>query len=224
MNANLYSKSTAPTLDIDLALWDSYLLVSQLYAGARPFDSQRVQTLCVEQVEALRTQLQDAGLGQTSIERISHAQCALLDEAVLSHGQDRGRWEGEPLQVRFFGQHQAGESLFEQIREALAAPAPDLTELTVYLRILRLGFKGRYPALDDPQRLQLLASLEQRVGPVQVPSLATSARARQGLVWRDRAQQLPVQMMMAAVLLGALWLTLDRWLSGVVARLLPGQG
>lgn len=84
------------------------------------------------------------------MEHITYAQCALLDETVLSRsGMDDGQaiWMKDPLQSHFFNTLQAGELLYERMKQVLQEPAPAQAVLTCFHRVLLLGFRGRY---QDP--------------------------------------------------------------------------
>lgn len=78
-----------------------------------------------------------------------YAYCALLDESVLNRAsQDDGyrRWRKDPLQARFFSTLNAGEELWERIRQLLREPTADAAVLTCFYRTLQLGFVGQYRA------------------------------------------------------------------------------
>lgn len=217
----------AAAVDIDTLLQDSYLLVVELLHGTPVHSSEQLGVLCIQQIEYVRQQLEQAGLSQRSIDHISHAQCALLDETVLGHakGVDHTKWANEPLQARFFNRHQAGEFLYEDMREMLREPAPDLHVLTAFQRVLMLGFKGRYRDLQDPEREQLVTALNARVAPLQLSQtlVAQSETSRHGatLAWL----RYPLAHVVAAgLLLAAVWWGLDLMLGGLVATLVPDWG
>lgn len=221
----LQMKADAAAVDIDQVLQDSYLLVVQLRNGSVPVEVQQLRDRCAAQVVSVRDQLQGAGVSQASIERISYAQCALLDETVLHVATDdeHDAWAGEPLQARFFNRHQAGDFLYEELREVLRQPAPDLQVLTVYHRVLMLGFRGRYHAIDAPEREQLQVALDELIMPLQVckplaTRLGTHTRFRYG------SHSMVMHAVGAGVLLVAVWWGLNRWLAGQAAGLLAGQG
>jgi len=221
----LQMKTDVAAVDIDQVLQDSYLLVVQLRNGSVPIEVQQLRDRCATQVVSVRDQLQGAGVSQASIERISYAQCALLDETVLhvATGDEHDAWAGEPLQARFFNRHQAGDFLYEELREVLRQPAPDLQVLTVYHRVLMLGFRGRYHAIDAPEREQLQLALDELIMPLQVckplaTSLGTHARFRYG------SRSLLTHAVGAGVLLVAVWWGLNHWLASQAAGLLAGQG
>ena len=219
----------APVSDalcIDALLHGSYLLVVELCHGASVHNGPQLWSLCVQQVEAVRTGLQKAELDARSIDQISHAQCALLDETVLRHAQDESRtaWVNQTLQARFFNRHQAGEFLYEDMRSVLRDPAASPQVLTAFHRVLMLGFKGRYPDINDPQRQQLLEALAARVMPLGItqPVITQAGKRRQGA--RVRWVQSPLLNAVAAgLLLACVWWGLDRVLAQAIAALVPGQ-
>jgi type VI secretion system protein ImpK len=219
-------KQTAVAVDIDMLLQNSYLLVVQLRQGASAQNSEDLKALCVKQIEHVRQCLKDAGLTQRSIDHISHAQCALLDETMLNCAKDvaHAHWASEPLQARFFNRHQAGEFLYEDMREVLREPAPDLQVLTVFQRVLMLGFQGRYRDVDDPERQQLLADLNARVVPLkQRQPLTTQVDGGQGMKALPWLRSPPFHVLAAGLLLVGVWWGLDHLLGGLVATLLSSE-
>lgn len=218
-------KHTAGAACIDTLMQDSYLLVVALKSGSTVPQSAVTYAMCARQVEHVRHQLKSAGMSQRNIDYISHAQCALLDEAVLGCTKEdvHAQWAAEPLQAKFFSRHQAGDFVYEEMREVLREPAPDSRVLTVFQRVLMLGFKGRYPEADAPERLQLIAALNTQVEPLAV-STQVSTQIESGGGWS--AQQWlrsPITHVLAAgLLLATVWWALDRLLGGLIATLLPG--
>jgi type VI secretion system protein ImpK len=220
---NLIETKKHDAVDIDALLQDSYLLVVELRLGASAQNSDEVKALCVQQVERLRQSLAEAGLTQRSIDHISHAQCALLDETMLNRTLDKAHanWASEPLQTKFFNRHQAGEFLYEDMREVLREPAADTLVLTAFQRVLTLGFKGRYADINDPEREQLLTALNERVAPLKLHrrSTATVSGSR-GMTLFPGLRSPLINALAAGLLLVALWYGLDQWLGGLAATLL----
>jgi type VI secretion system protein ImpK len=220
------NKQTTTAVDIDSLLQDSYLLVVELLQGGSVQGSPDLWTLCAKQIEDVRQRLKSAGLSPRNIDHISHAQCALLDETVLKCATDdaHAKWAGEPLQAKFFSRHQAGEFLYEDMREVLREPAPDLRVLTVFQRVLMLGFQGRYLEASDPERMQLLAALNAHVAPFK-PShaLSTQKNFGSGMSLRHLSSSPMNHLLVVAVLLAGTWWVLDHLLGGLLASLLPGQ-
>ncbi|HEF4762982.1 TPA: type VI secretion system protein TssL, short form [Pseudomonas putida] len=224
MNPIASKKHLACALAIDSLLQDSYLLVVELRQKALIDSSQPFVELCTQQVEYVRQRLEQAGLSQRSIDHISHAQCALLDETVLGLAEDadRSKWVSEPLQAKFFNRHQAGEFLYEDMREVLREPTPDLHVLTAFHRVLMLGFQGRYRDINDPEREQLLAALEERVAPLTLgQTIATQVTAGSRRLTLPGLQWPFAQVLAAGLLLGATWWGLDHLLASWVATLVP---
>jgi type VI secretion system protein ImpK len=221
------NEQAAAAVDIDALLQDTYLLVVELRQGASVQPGRELGQLCIEQVEQARQHLERAGLSQRNIDHISHAQCALLDETVLTcaDADARAAWASEPLQAKFFNRHQAGEFLYEAMRDVLSEPAPDRHVLTVFQRVLMLGFRGRYRDLSDPGREQLLAALNAQVAPFKVsqrvPTQVAGGELSAGFGWLRSPL---IHLLTVALLLVATWWGLDHLLSDAIASLLPDQG
>jgi type VI secretion system protein ImpK len=209
MNPIESKETAAATVDIDSLLQDSYLLVVELLHGAPVKSSEQLTASCIKQVEYVRRQLEQAGLSQRSIDH---------------QGEDHAKWANEPLQARFFNRHQAGEFLYEDMREVLREPAPDPLVLTAFQRVLMLGFKGRYRDLKDPEREQLLAALNACVGPLKLGQTIVTQGKRSSqnamLVWLRYPL---VQGLAAGMLVATVWWGLDQLLSDLIATLVPDQ-
>lgn len=217
-------KNGASKADIDALLQDTYLRVVELRYGTGVHSSPELWPRCVADVEHVRASLQEDGLDSRSIELISHAQCALLDETVLAcaEGKAHEDWAMETLQARFFSSHQAGESLYEDMRTVLreASAHPDV--FTVFQRVLMLGFLGRYRDVNHPERQQLLAAIDAHVTPLDTSqSLVTHVGGTSHLpMWGWLTSPL-VHVLAASGLLIGLWWGLDHTLGEAVASLLP---
>lgn len=225
MNLTASKKQTVTAQGLDALLQDSYLLVVELRHGASVQDGPKLWRRCEKQVEQVQQSLKDAGVSPRSIELISHAQCALLDETALSCAKDdaHAKWASEPLQAKFFSRHQAGEFLYEDMRELLRQPSPDVLVLTVFQRVLMLGFQGRYRDVNDPEREQLLDELNARVAPLELnQALMTHPVGHRMSVLRGGRSPL-VHILAAGLLLVATWWGLNHWLSGLINTLVPGQ-
>lgn len=216
----------ATAVDIDALLQDSYLLVVELLRGTPVYSSQDISAQCIKQIEHVLGQLEKAGLSRRSIDHISHAQCALLDETVLglAQGEDHAKWANEPMQARFFNRLQAGEFLYEDMREVLREPAPDLHVLTAFHRVLMLGFKGRYQQLDDPEREQLLSALNAKVQSLKLSQTMNTRGSQGARAMAPAWLRTPLtQGVAAGVLLAVVWCGLDYLLGDLIATLVPDQ-
>ncbi|MFK8330593.1 type VI secretion system protein TssL, short form [Pseudomonas sp. BJa5] len=226
MNPITTGTPSTVAVDVDALLQDSYLLVVELRHGASAQNSLELQQRSARQVERVREQLAAAGVSQRSIDHISHAQCALLDEVMLgcAKGVAHDGWASEPLQAKFFSHHQAGESLYEDMREVLREPAPDLQVLTAFQRVLALGFQGRYRDINDPERAQLLTALNAQVAPLSTGPVPV-ALAGPGLPTGNlRGLRSPwAHALAAALLLAGGWWGLDAMLGKLIFAYLLGQ-
>jgi type VI secretion system protein ImpK len=218
---------TRATVDTDALLQNSYLLVVELRQGGLARSNHELWNLCATQVENVRQALKDAGLARHSVDHISHAQCALLDETVFAFAETgaKEKWTSEPLQARFFNRHQAGEFLYEEMREVLSAPAPDPHVVTVYQRVLMLGFLGRYRDIEDSERGELVQALNARVAPLHVKlgieKQLVRKRTSDALRWPGSPLAHGVA---AALLVVGLWWGLDHYLGQLIASLARVKG
>nr|WP_257604511.1 type VI secretion system protein TssL, short form [Pseudomonas fluorescens] len=213
------------SLDIDALMQNSYLLVVELRQGASARQGSELWAFCASQVETVRHALEEADLAQRNIDHISHAQCALLDETVLGcvDADAHAAWASEPLQARFFNRHQAGETLYEDMREVLREPSPDPYVLTVFQRVLMLGFQGRCRNASDPERKQLLAALDERVAPMDIRHPLVTQVGRRRPDPCARLQSPLVQVLAATLLVCGIWWALDHTLSEMVAALMQDK-
>lgn len=225
MNQPTLNTHTVTAQDLDELFQDSYLLVVELRQGASVPNSTDLWTRCEKQVVHVQHNLKDAGLSARSIELISQAQCALLDETALNCAKDEAhtKWASQPLQARFFSRHQAGEFLYEDMRELLRQPSPDIVVLTAFQRILMLGFQGRYRDVSDPEREQLLDELNTRVAPLELNQALMTRSVGHHMTPLRWLRSPLVQILLAGLLLVATWWGLNHWLGGVIATLVPGQ-
>lgn len=150
-------------INIDALLRDTFLTVVELRQGTTVRHGMELYRHCQRQVELVRERLKDAGFSRESVEHITYAQCALLDETVLSRGgMDDGQaiWMKDPLQSHFFNTLQAGELLYERMKQVLQEPAragrADLLSPCPAAGISRAlsgsGSPGARPAYFDAQR------------------------------------------------------------------------
>ncbi|EFR3499678.1 DotU family type IV/VI secretion system protein, partial [Salmonella enterica] len=154
-----------------------------------------------------------------SRDHMVYALCALLDESVLNRGTtDDGylTWRRDPLQAHFFGTLNAGEELWERIRNLLKESAPDTAVLTCMYCTLQLGFVGQYRAQDDERREDVVRALGERVPAFTLsqdaPIVARVSRLRSGrrLYW--------LSWIIGAAVLVALWFFLSSSLTELVSQ------
>lgn len=204
--------------------YPGWLMVSQLRSGQPVEDGKALYRRACQLVKQAREELAEAGFSQENSDTMLYAFCALLDESVLNREKtDDGwyTWQQDPLQAHFFGTLNAGEELWERIREQLKLPAPDVAVLTCLCRTLQLGFTGQYRSQDDERREDVIRALTARVpaftfaqdAPVVVR--APGYRAGRTMYWLSWGAGI--------VTLAGLWCVLSSVLAEQVARL-TGQG
>ena len=237
-------------IDIDALMAQTWLTVAQLRHGGQVTDGPALYAACKAQVESVREALERAGLDAESIDHITYAQCALLDETVMNRKSvglraentevavsadtapdvlnmalDAGQraWRSAPLQAVYFGSLRAGGALYDRISEVLRQPAPEPAVLTCYHRVLALGFQGQYSlsGVGQSQRDEVIAALNERV-----PTLKTGSSMVVQKTGRRRYNLLRsvwFWILLAAILTGAVWLGGHLWLQDLLHQQLPEQ-
>lgn len=109
-------------------------------------------------LESIERGASKLGIAAEDVYAAKYAFCAAVDEAVLSQPSSlREGWERNPLQLRLFGEHLAGEHFFDRLEQLRAQGAPRLPSLEVYHTCLLLGFEGKY-RLEGPEKLGYLTA------------------------------------------------------------------
>ncbi len=148
---------------IDGLLQDTWLFVLRLKNGGVLPDDHELHQQGVALVESTQKALEEKGFNSESCAQVTWVQCALLDESVLNRPNNptpNSSWLSDPLQVHFFHSMDAGDQLYERVRQLLRQPAPDIAVLTCYHRALTFGFMGKYiKDPNNPERLALLTEL-----------------------------------------------------------------
>ena len=209
---------------IEQIFYPGWLMVSQLRGGQEVRDGEGLYRRARRLVQEVRTSLSDAGYSDICRDHMVYALCALLDESVLNRGTtDDGYliWRRDPLQAHFFGTLNAGEELWERIRNLLKESAPNTAVLTCMYRTLQLGFVGQYRAQDDERREDVVRALAERVPAFTLaqdaPIVVRASRLRGGrrLYW--------LSWIIGAAALAALWFFLSSSLTELVSQTIrPG--
>jgi type VI secretion system protein ImpK len=130
------------------------LLLSEFARSAGARSAPNLRERCRAVVDDFDAALEGRQVAPDVRKEAVYAQCAVLDELALVHlpPEDKQHWEAHPpLQVERFGNHDAGERIYDRIdarmREAL--PSNDGL-LDFYAALLGLGFRGRYGPVSAP--------------------------------------------------------------------------
>ncbi len=237
--------------DIDALMAETWLTVAQLRHGGEVTDGPALYAACKGQVDSVREALDRAGYDSESIDHITYAQCALLDETVLnrkpaekSAASGAGElplavteeadttpavtldaaqraWRSAPLQTVYFGTLRAGGALYDRIAEVLRQPAPEQAVLTCYQRVLALGFQGQYSLSGVGQSRR-----DEVISALneRVPALEIAASLVVHKTGRRRYNLLRsvwFWIVLAVVLTGAVWLGGHLWLQDLLHQQLP---
>ncbi|EMF0720336.1 type VI secretion system protein TssL, short form [Citrobacter freundii] len=204
---------------IEQIFYPGWLMVSQLRGGQEVRDGEGLYRRACRLVQEARTALADAGYSDISRDHMIYALCALLDESVLNRGTtDDGYliWRRDPLQAHFFGTLNAGEELWERIRDLLKETAPDTAVLTCMYRTLQLGFVGQYRAQDDERREDVVRVLSERVPAFTLAQDAPVVVSASGLHSGRRLYWL--SWFLGAAVLAAMWFFLSSSLTELVSQ------
>jgi len=79
-----------------------------------------------------------------SVRELLYPIAALTDEVFMTMPQYRNRWIANPLQLRYFGEMDAGAAFFSRLKKLTDAPEGKERLLELYFICLALGFKGIY--------------------------------------------------------------------------------
>ncbi|ELY5826110.1 type VI secretion system protein TssL, short form [Cronobacter turicensis] len=223
-------------IDIDKLMADTWLTVTLLRYGSSVPDGKSLYQRCCDQVESVRDALQKAGYDDASIDHISYAQCALLDETVMSRkpalGEGGGdpvtdegqkEWRTAPLQARYFGSLRAGEAIWDRIAEVLRQPAPSQAVLTCYHRVLSLGFQGLYgvKTVSTTQREETLKALSARVSPINTDISLVVRRTKKRRY--SLLRSVGFWILFSVVVTGIVWWCGHLWLQALLSAQLPEQ-
>lgn len=149
--------ATTPQTLQDL-MADGFYLLLLLKRGQLPADGESFVSTVQKFLDGMERGAVKLGISAEDIYAAKYAFCAAVDEAILSqpsHLQEA--WERNPLQLRLFGEHLAGEHFFDRLEELRRQGAARLPSLEVYHYCLLLGFEGKY-RLEGLEKLGYLTA------------------------------------------------------------------
>jgi len=117
-------------------------------------------------VVAADREAREAGYDRDVVRLAVYAFVAFLDESVLNSSQEMfSDWPRRPLQEEVFGDHRAGETFFQNMRDLLSRPdSRALADvLEVYLLCLLLGYRGRYGSGSSSELRSLMSDARQKI-------------------------------------------------------------
>lgn len=137
---------------------DGFHLLMLLKRGRLPGDAETFVGAVRRLLEEVERGAHRLGIAAEDVYAARYAFCAAVDEAMLGQPSAlREEWERNPLQLRLFGEHLAGEHFFDRLEELRAQGVPRLPSLEVCHYVLLLGFEGKY-RLEGPEKLGYLVA------------------------------------------------------------------
>ncbi|KAB7769641.1 type IVB secretion system protein IcmH/DotU [Xanthomonas maliensis] len=153
----LPSQTTTPQSLQDL-MADGFYLLLLLKRGQVPSDGESFVQSVQKFLDGVERGAIKMGIASEDVYAAKYAFCAAVDEAILSQPSPlHEAWERNPLQLRLFGEHLAGEHFFDRLEDLRRQGAPRLPSLEVYHYCLLLGFEGKY-RLEGPEKLGYLTA------------------------------------------------------------------
>lgn len=95
---------------------------------------------------------------------IKYALAAFVDEIIgFSELKNCQQWRANPLQLRLFNEHMAGEGFFEKLQELQQDISENIDLLELYNVCLELGFQGRYRMHEAAELLTIKKQLNKQI-------------------------------------------------------------
>lgn len=208
-------------------LRDTALLVTSLTGGGTTMRIVELQERCRELITRFAEALRRRGYAEDVCHDAEVAHCGLLDEMALRHFRDneRSAWESKPLQVEYFGMHDAGERVFDRLEQRLRETTPQVDLLECYSAVLGMGFAGRY-ARDGHAKLGTLnATLNARIEKLRPGSarpFTADHTVRRLSDWLYRLSPWAIALA-TCVVAAVVWMVWRTALDAQLAHLLPGK-
>ena len=137
---------------------DGFYMLLLLARGQLPAQAEPFVASVVKFLDGVERQAIKQGIASEDVYAAKYAFCAAVDEAILSQPSPlREQWELNPLQLRLFGEHLAGEHFFDRLEDLRRQGAARLPSLEVFHTCLLLGFEGKY-RIEGPEKLGYLTA------------------------------------------------------------------
>ena len=155
--SNRDAAGNAPQTLVDI-MYEGFYALFLLKNGSGPQDQEAFGNNMARFIGDVDKKAKGLGISAEDVQSAKYAFCAAVDEVVLrsAHGL-RDSWETRPLQLRVFGDQQAGEHFFQRLEDLRTRGIAHLQALEVYHMCLLLGFQGRY-AIDGDDKLGYMSS------------------------------------------------------------------
>jgi type VI secretion system protein ImpK len=135
-------------------------------------DPQLFRMQMEEAVKIADREAKQRGYSAESVRLAVFAVVAFVDESVMNQRTEVfADWAREPLQLKLFGVHVAGEIFFENIQRLLVqADHPELADLLeLHQLCLLLGYRGRYGTGSHGEVRTIIEALAERIRRIRGP-------------------------------------------------------
>lgn len=173
---NIFTQTPSSPLLKDL-MEDGIYLLFILRSGTGPQNSDEFNMRIDAFLEQFERNARNFHKDLEDIQDCKYAFCALMDEIILnSQFEIRPTWELNPLQLRIFGEHLAGDRFFDRLDNLRQAPSIHAEALEVFYTCLLLGFQGRYILEGEDKLGNLITRIGQELWTIKgtKPSFAPS--------------------------------------------------
>jgi type VI secretion system protein ImpK len=137
---------------------DLLTFIQSIRKAADPGEYEPFRAKAESLVAAMEQRAREADVPAPLIEQAKFALVGFLDETILqSNWALRDVWAGNPLQLQYFNEFNAGEEFYTKLEALRNADDPKkLDVLEVYFHCLALGFKGKYADLRGMEKIKVL--------------------------------------------------------------------
>src|SRR5688572_7719080 len=137
---------------------DLLTFIQSIRKAADPGEYEPFRAKAEALVGAMEQRARESDVPAPLIEQAKFALVGFLDETILqSNWALRDVWAGNPLQLQYFNEFNAGEEFYTKLESLRNADDPKkLDVLEVYFHCLALGFKGKYADLRGMEKIKVL--------------------------------------------------------------------
>ena len=137
---------------------DLLTFIQSIRKAADPGEYEPFRAKAEGLVSAMEQRARESDVPGPLIEQAKFALVGFLDETILqSTWALRDVWAGNPLQLQYFNEFNAGEEFYTKLESLRNADDPKkLDVLEVYFHCLALGFKGKYADLKGMEKIKVL--------------------------------------------------------------------
>jgi len=137
---------------------DLLTFIQSIRKAANPGEYEPFRAKAEGLVSAMEQRARESDVPGPLIEQAKFALVGFLDETILqSTWALRDVWAGNPLQLQYFNEFNAGEEFYTKLEGLRNAEDPKkLDVLEVYFLCLSLGFKGKYADLKGMEKIKVL--------------------------------------------------------------------